>query len=172
MSNERGREAITVDTLSTPPLDIQPAPLSRRIAAGFIDSLVLGFAFLIFLYSSGKGPMHLTQASNYYSAFALLVLFSFLYYSVLEGFLATTIGKSILKLTVVQLNGEACSLETAIKRNLLRYVDWLPTLYFIGTIAVVTSKHGQRIGDHLAGTIVTRTPEKDPNPPPAPFLFH
>ena len=90
----------------------------------------------------------------------------------LEGFLAKTIGKSILKLTVVQLNGEVCSLETAIKRNLLRYVDWLPILYFIGTIAVVTSKYGQRIGDRLAGTIVTRTPEKDPNPPPAPFLFH
>ena len=142
MSDEHEREEITVDTLSTPPVHVRPALFSRRIAAGFIDSLVLGFVFLIFLYASGEGLMRLTEASNYYyySALALLALSSFLYYSVLEGLLATTIGKSILKLTVVQLNGEVCSFEAALKRNLLRYVDWLPILYFIGTIAVMISK--------------------------------
>ncbi len=174
MSKEHGREDITVDTLSTPPVHVQPAPLSRRIAASLIDNLILGFVFLIFLYTSGKDLMHLTEVSNYsyYSALALLALSSFLYYSILEGLRATTIGKSILKLTVVQRNGEVCSFEAALKRNLLRYVDWLPILYFVGTIAVMTSSDGQKIGDRLAGTIVTRTPEKDPNPPPAPFLFH
>ena len=174
MRDEHGHEEITVDTLSTPLVRVQPAPLSRRIAAGFIDSLVLGFAFLILLYVSSGSLMHLTELSSYsnYSAVALLALSGFLYYSVLEGLLATTIGKSILKLTVVQRNGEGCSFEATLKRNLLRYVDWLPILYLVGTIAVMTSTNRQRIGDRLAGTIVTRTPEKDPNPHPAPFLFH
>jgi uncharacterized RDD family membrane protein YckC len=174
MSDEHGREEITVDTLSTPPVHVRPAPLSRRIAARFLDSLVLGLVFLIFLYASGESPKRLTEASDhyYYSALALLTSSSLPYYSMLEGFLATTIGKLILKLTVVQLNGEVCSFEAALKQNLLHYVDWLPILHFIGTIAVMTSSDGQRIEDRFAGTIITSTPEKDPNPPPAPFLFH
>ncbi len=174
MSNERRHEEITVDTLSTPPVYVQPALLSRRIAAGGIDSPVLGFAFLIFLYASSGSLIHLTELSNCsnYSALVLLALSSFLYYSVLESLLATTIGNSILKMTVVQRNSEICSFEAALKRNLLRYVEWLPIIYLVGTITIMTSSNRQSIGDRLAGTIVTRTPEKGPNPPPAPFLFH
>jgi uncharacterized RDD family membrane protein YckC len=127
MSDEHGHEEITVDTLSTPPVRVQPAPFSRRIAAGAIYSLVLGFAFLIFLHASSGTLMRHTELSNF-SAVTFLALSSFPYYSVLEGLLATTIGKSIVRLTIVQRNGEGCSFEAAIKRNLLSYVDWLPIL--------------------------------------------
>jgi uncharacterized RDD family membrane protein YckC len=173
MSSEHGREDITTDTFSTLPVQVQSAP-SRRNTASFIDNLALGFVFLIVLYASGKDLMHLTKVSNYsyHSALAPLAWSSFLHYSILEGLRETTITKSILKLTVVQRSGDVYSFGATLIRNLLRYADWLPILYFAGTIAVMTCSDGKRIGDRLAGTIVTRTPEKDSNSPPAPFLFH
>lgn len=171
MSDEHEHKEITVETLLTPPLQIKPAPLPRRIGAGVIDSLVLGAVWLIFLIASGKSLMHVPLFPDY-SALVPLALLSFVYYFVLEGLFGATIGKSLLKLIVLEKDGEVCSFGASFKRNLLRFVDWLPLLYLVGTIAVVISKNRQKIGDRLAGTIVTKTPEKDPNPPLAPFLFH
>ena len=171
MSDEHEHKEITLETLSTPPLQIKPAPLARRIEAGVIDSLVLGFAWLIFSLASGKSLMHFPALPDY-STLALLALLGFIYYFVLEGLFAVTIGKSLLGLIVLENDGDICSFRASFKRNLLRFVDWLPFLYIVGTIAVVMSTARQRIGDRFAGTIVTKVPEKDPNPPPAPFLFH
>jgi uncharacterized RDD family membrane protein YckC len=75
-------------------------------------------------------------------------------------------------LEVLQTNGDQCSFRASIIRNALRFVDWLPVLYLIGLIAVIVSSDRRRIGDRFANTIVTKKPPKDPNPPPAPFLFH
>jgi uncharacterized RDD family membrane protein YckC len=171
MSDEHEHKEIILETLWTPPLQIKPAPLARRIEAVVIDGLVLGFAWLIFSLASGKSLMHFPGLPDY-SALALLALLGFIYYFVLEGLFAVTIGKSLLGLIVLEKAGDICSFRASFKRNLLRFVDWLPFLYIVGTIAVVMSTDRQRIGDRFAGTIVTKVPEKDPNPPPAPFLFH
>jgi hypothetical protein len=65
MSDEDEHKEITVETLSTPPLQIKPAALARRIEAGFVDSLLLGFASLILSVVSGQGLMHRPALLNY-----------------------------------------------------------------------------------------------------------
>lgn len=168
--NDEHKE-ITIETLSTPPLQIKPASLGKRMEAAFIDSLIIGLVWLIVSVASGRSPVHLTALLSYWSL-AQLVFLATAYYFVLEGLFAVTVGKSLLKLIVLQKNGDSCSLRASFKRNMLRVLDWLPFLYIVGLIAAVSSADRQRIGDRLANTIVTNTPEKDPNPPPAPFLFH
>lgn len=64
------------------------------------------------------------------------------------------------------------SLSMRIKRNLFRFVDWLPFLYIFAIASGMASHERQRLGDRVASTIVTLAPTKDINPPPAPFLFH
>jgi uncharacterized RDD family membrane protein YckC len=168
--NHKHRE-ITIETLSAPPIRIVPAPLGLRAIAGLMDSLILATLWLIFSILLGQSPMQFIAFANYF-ALALLALLTFIYYFVQEGLFSGTIGKSVAKLEVLQTSGDQCSFRTSIIRNVLRFVDWLPVLYLIGLIAVTTSADRRRIGDRFANTIVTKKPPKDPNPPPAPFLFH
>jgi uncharacterized RDD family membrane protein YckC len=100
------------------------------------------------------------------------VVFSFAYYFILEGLLGKTLGKAMLGLRVVDKDGDQCSFERSFKRNVLRFIDWLPLFYILGVVTILSSAERQRVGDRIAGTIVCQAPEKDINPPPAPFLFH
>ena len=101
-----------------------------------------------------------------------LAVVTLVYYILFEGLVATTIGKHLLKLRVVGRAGDPITFKEALLRNVLRFVDWLPLLYIIGLTFLLTSKQKQRVGDLVAGTVVTPALEKDINPPPAPFLFH
>jgi uncharacterized RDD family membrane protein YckC len=157
----------TIETLVTPPVRILPAPLQKRFAGGAIDSVLVTAGWLILLALQGQNPSAFSPANEGY-----LALIVFLYYFSFEGLFASTPGKSILHLRVVEKSGDQCSFTSSLLRNLLRFIDWLPFLYLLGGAVVLTSKSRLRLGDMLAGTIVTAAPEKDINPPPAPFLFH
>jgi uncharacterized RDD family membrane protein YckC len=155
---------ISIETLSTPPLHIEPAPLARRAIAGLLDSIIIGLSGI---------PVFAHQSSPYSAiTAAYIATLGFFYYFLLEGVFATTLGKSLLKLRVLGTDGDPCSWSASFKRNLLRLLDWLPFLYIMGWIFMLASRGRQRVGDRVAATIVTMAPEKDKNPPPAPFLFH
>jgi uncharacterized RDD family membrane protein YckC len=171
MVDQDEHKEITVETLSTPPIKIAPAPILRRIAAMIIDSLILVILWQSLSIASGQGIEQVTQLPNYVPL-STLALIAFAYYFLLEGLLSASLGKSLFKLTALEETGDACSLEASFKRNLLRFIDWLPFLYGVGGVSVMISANRQRIGDKFARTIVTKAPEKDLTPPPAPFLFH
>lgn len=67
-----------------------------------------------------------------------------------------TLGKTVLKLQVVDEAGLPLSFSQVFIRNVLRIVDTLPVLYLVGGIAVFVSKRFQRLGDMAARTIVIR----------------
>jgi len=163
---------ITVETLSTPPTEVKPASLARRLTASIVDSVVIGIIWVSVTFVTGGkwGPSLESLTAN--SSDFFLALFAFAYFFVCEGLFAATIGKAALALRVFTSDGELCTFGSSFKRNILRFVDWLPIFYLVGAISVLTSSKRQRIGDRLARTIVSRAPEKDINPPPAPFLFH
>ena len=77
-----------------------------------------------------------------------------------------------MKLCVVGVNGDPCSLGESALRNLFRIIDWLPFCYLLGIGFLLISEKRQRAGDKIAHTIVTTAPERDKTPPPTPFLFH
>jgi len=65
-------------------------------------------------------------------------------------------GKLLVGLRVVRRNGLPIDLRSSIVRNLMRAVDMLPAEYLVGLITILLSPSGQRLGDHVAGTIVLR----------------
>ncbi len=166
MTDESDHREITVETLSAPPAQIKAAPLTRRIAAGLLDSTII----VLFLQVSSIALRQEITASSL--SFSLLAVLAFVYYSFQEGLFSATIGKFLLELRVLDTGGFDCSFGASFKRNSLRFVDWLPFLYILGGAAMMMSGQRQRLGDRFAGTVVTRRPERDTNPPPAPFLFH
>ena len=120
----------------------------------------------------GEGLAGLWNSPPDMSITVYLVVLTFAYYFIMEGLFAATLGKSILKIRVLGSDGDPCSFAAAFIRNIIRFIDWLPLLYALGGLSVLASSKRQRLGDRIAKTVVSPTPEKDVNPPPAPFLFH
>jgi uncharacterized RDD family membrane protein YckC len=92
---------------------------------------------------------------------ALAVLFTFMvtwgYFLLFEVIWSgQTPGKRVAGIRVLTVRGEPITLIHALVRNLLRLVDMMPTSYMIGTIAILATRRGQRLGDLAAGTIVVR----------------
>jgi len=175
MSHQHEHEEISIETLSTAPTRIHPAPLTRRIVAGAIDSFAVFLLWLTFIGGWNKFIISWRTggvASVPPTTLAYLVGTTFVYYFVLEWIFASTIGKWLLRLRVVGKDGDPCSLDASLKRNLLRFLDWLPLFYIVAALFILASHDRQRLGDRVASTMVTKVPEKDINPPPAPFLFH
>lgn len=65
-----------------------------------------------------------------------------------------TPGKRFAQIRVIKDDGRPISAYDSIARNLLRIVDELPTMYFVGMVSVLFSSQNKRLGDYVAGTIV------------------
>lgn len=70
-----------------------------------------------------------------------------------------TVGKRVLGLRVLDVQGLRLHPSQVIIRNLLRPVDSLPVFYLVGGIAMLLNRHAQRLGDLAANTIVVRQPD-------------
>jgi uncharacterized RDD family membrane protein YckC len=69
-----------------------------------------------------------------------------------------TVGKKLLRLRVMDAEGLRLQFGQIVIRNLLRFVDTLPLLYFVGGVACWLSRKNQRLGDLAANTVVVRNP--------------
>lgn len=65
-----------------------------------------------------------------------------------------SLGKGLVGLRVLRVDGRPLDGTSAWIRNLLRIVDLLPLPYGIGVVSALTSPLGQRLGDRTAGTVV------------------
>ncbi len=93
-----------------------------------------------------------------YALYGLAYFFlSFSYSIILEGFWnGQTLGKRLLKLRVMDVQGLHLTFSQIVVRNLLRAIDGLPFAYMIGGITCFVTKNSQRFGDIAANTIVVR----------------
>lgn len=95
-------------------------------------------------------------------AFNILLYFvvSIGYYILLEMvWRGQTFGKRLMRLRVIDANGLKLRPSQFVLRNLLRFVDSLPFLYFLGGLCALVNRRSQRLGDLAAGTVVVRIPE-------------
>lgn len=69
-----------------------------------------------------------------------------------------TVGKRLLRLRVVDVEGMRLQFNQIVVRNLLRCVDSLPALYFVGGVTCWLNAKCQRLGDIAANTVVIRAP--------------
>lgn len=76
------------------------------------------------------------------------------YFVCLEGYLGFTVGKYILGLRVISVDGGRPGIKKGIVRNVMRIVDGLPALNIIGVLSIIGSKECARIGDVVANTRV------------------
>jgi uncharacterized RDD family membrane protein YckC len=121
----------------------------QRVMAYFIDIVIVYILFVLTLFIVGE---------NEITKLILSTIYFFLYHLLFEIFaMGQSLGKKILKIRVVGLDGKTPSLKQYIVRWSFRLIDVGLTLGSLGFFAIYSSPLGQRIGDLLAGTTVVST---------------
>lgn len=140
-----------------------------RALALIIDSLifVLGACCVSLITTLGSGGEFETTGGPAWIINGIFTLVFLGYFIVLEGTSGVTLGKRVLKLKVVKIDGSPIEMREAVIRNVLRIVDGF-FFYLVGAVLIWTGPNKQRLGDRLANTIVVRNAPApyDTNTPP------
>lgn len=113
-------------------LDYQLANIGQRIAAAFIDFLIVSFYYISIFYFSSKISSLKANSPGELTLLILVLLPGLLYYPVMEYFLkGKTLGKFLLKIRVITNNGKPPSIGECLLRWLLRIVDTKIGLFFL-----------------------------------------
>ncbi len=137
------------------------SPISRFIAVSVDTFAISTLATLLYACIGILGLISGDLAMALY--ILLYFVISIGYYIVLEMvWRGQTFGKRMMRLRVIDANGLKLKPSQFVLRNLLRFVDSLPILYFLGGLVAVVSSRSQRLGDLAAGTVVIRIPEIRP----------
>lgn len=134
-----------------------PASIGARIGALLIDGFILGVYYIVFFNMVSSQML-----DSLHWFFPILFLLCPLLYPLIAEvmFKGQTVGKSILNIRVITIEGSGPKLMSFILRWFMLPFD----LFFalgIGELCVFFTKRQQRLGDLIAGTWVVRTKTHD-----------
>lgn len=179
---------LSIQTDQNVNLDLITASLGQRIGAALLDYLFLWIYYMVITWAGLNVAMDKVFDGNEnatkYLLESLFFFVPFIFYDLISETLSggSSLGKMILKLRVVKINGEAAGFTEYFIRWIFRVIDiyghlllvivlsqftgfattigLLSLTFFVpglpSIISVIKSKEGQRIGDRVAGTVITR----------------
>ena len=154
-------ESLDIPTSHHVVVNYDMASLSERIAAFVIDLFIWGGIYYVFvsLLSVTIGEIVYESRMNAYFIFVLLPIFWMMFYHLaLELWNnGQSVGKRLIGLRVVRLDGREPQLGDFILRAVFLLVDFVFSLGMIGALLVSSSARNQRLGDMTAHTTVVRT---------------
>ncbi len=149
-------------------IELPLAGIGSRFVAILVDYLIWGVVFLVlFLLAAVIIPaLHFFGGISANWAIGITVLIIFVlqwgYFALFEAFSnGRTPGKRVANIRVIHQSGRGINFVEALARNLVRFVDGLPSFYAVGVVAIFLSRRSQRLGDMVAGTLVVRDREID-----------
>ena len=165
-----------IDTPEQVELEYSVAGVGSRFVAVLLDMLMIGAFFVVevvvlvvigaaSLASPAAGKLG-EAAGKWFVALVIFINFGIVwgYFALFEAYWhGQTPGKRAMKLRVIKDSGRQITLFEALARNLLRVIDWLPSLYLVGVITMLCNKRNQRLGDLAAGTMVVHERLDEPS---------
>lgn len=148
---------IRITTTQNIELEYDLASLGERIVSYLIDTLVIIAYFIVCIF------LFWSLQSSYYGSSYTWILFLFylpvVFYSLaFEVFMnGQSIGKKVMKIKVISINGGRPTFGQYFLRWVFRLVDFSFTSCLCGTICIAVSERKQRVGDMVAGTAVIKT---------------
>nr|WP_294791535.1 RDD family protein [uncultured Mucilaginibacter sp.] len=150
-------QTIRITTSQNIDIDYEIAGVGPRILARLLDGLL----FIIVIVAAA---ITISLGSNDFKGVGvgiMIAIFGILYvfYDLLcEIFMnGQSIGKKIMKIKVISLDGGRPSVGQYMLRWLFRIVDFSLTASLCGLISAAVSEKNQRVGDMVAGTTLIRT---------------
>lgn len=154
---------LQINTTQNVKITFTSSGVGERLLAFLIDSLIkwgyiLVSAFILKLIGIGSVFNEMDGWSQ--RAINVLVGIPVMFYTVtLESLLeGQTIGKKVMKIRVVKIDGYQASFADYLVRWFFRIVDVY--LFGLGLFSMIFSKKGQRIGDMATGTAVILLKDK------------
>lgn len=141
-----------IETAQNVSIDQNVANLGDRILAFFVDVLII-VAFEIIMFMVLRG----ISAENFqkWMYYLILGLPPFLYHLIFETFHnGQSLGKAVLKIRVVKLDGSKPAFSNFAIRWLLRVIDISMSSGGVAMVVLLFNGKGQRLGDLAAGTTV------------------
>ncbi|MEJ2882585.1 RDD family protein [Pedobacter sp. GR22-6] len=154
-------ESVKVNTSQHVEIDYPVSGLGERIAARLIDlACFIGLYILFIVLVLMTGLSGLSDASPYIFYVVIGLYFAaYVFYNLIcEIFMnGQSIGKKLMKIKVISLDGGQPSIGQYFIRWVFRIIDFGMTGQVGGLICIAVSEKKQRIGDIVAGTTVIRT---------------
>ncbi|OUS02521.1 RDD family protein [Flavobacteriales bacterium 33_180_T64] len=151
---------LQINTTQNVNINFIAASVGERILAYIIDLIikiayiVVAFQIVFNLFEWDKAIDDMdgwSQRAIYMSFLLPVMCYSLVFESLLDG---QTIGKRIMKIKVVKIDGYQAGIAEYLMRWFFRIVDLNMMSGIVALIAIVTSKKSQRLGDMTAGTSV------------------
>ena len=131
---------------------MRPAPMWQRSLAAIVDmSIVLACLY----YSANHWGTTLPYGGRGWHGWAAAAILCLIaaYWMVPEWLFGCTVGKFIFRLRVLSALNTPTTFVQALKRNLLRPIDFI-FCYFVGFVVAMLNPLRQRLGDQWARTTV------------------
>jgi len=155
-------DRLTIATPEGVEVNLTLAGAASRFVAATIDlliELVLLIALGLVFGLAGPGFNGGVGVGVYaLLSFALIVGYD-IFFEVRHS--GRTPGKAMNGLRVVRTEGQPVGFVTSLIRNVLRIIDYLPSLYLLGATLILATRRNQRLGDLAAGTLVVRERRAD-----------
>ncbi len=159
---------IEVNTTQNVLVSYEPAGIFERALAYVLDRLVIVVYYLlvwvvIMAIASGANSFEETSYVVAVVVGTILALPAIFYHFLAEAFFnGQSIGKKVMNIKVIKLDGTQPSIGACLMRWMLRILDFLGELLFAfgiplpAMISTMSTKNSQRLGDMAAGTTVIK----------------
>ena len=148
---------LQINTTQNVKINFTAAGVGERLLAFIIDMLIkIGYITILSMSVGAFADMDRWSQVGINTLLGLPVVF---YTLVLEALLeGQTIGKKLMKIKVVKIDGYQASLSDYVVRWFFRIVDIY--IFGLGFFVILFSKRSQRLGDMAAGTSVILLKDK------------
>jgi len=169
-------DQLSIDTPEQVELSYDVAGIGSRFVAILLDQLIIGAVYFFvglafFIVLSAIGTVDKIDSLGIWFIAAIVVIVFLLtwgYFALFEAWWqGQTPGKRAMKLRVIKDSGRQITLFESLARNLLRFVDYLPSMYLVGVVTMLCNKRNKRLGDFVAGTLVIHERSEE-----QPLMFH
>ncbi len=166
-------EFVLIETPDHGALEFELAGFGSRFSAHLVDALFIAVIILVIslgltaVGALGHGGLHglfeggpASWAHSWMVAVLVMLIFLVIwgYFVFFECLMhGSTPGKRQLGIRVIRDDGLPIGFREAALRNLVRAADILPPpCYLLGAVVLFLDRHGRRLGDMVAGTLVVR----------------
>ncbi len=152
---------IAINTAQNVNLDYKTVGIGERILAFLIDAAIFWLYLFIVNFITELLGMAFSDNWTVFGLQSLLFLpvaFYSLYMHII--FNGRTVGKMIMKIRVVRIDGLPVHWSNYMIRWMLRLVDIWIFVSAVGVLSILFSEKHQRLGDAAAGTIVIANKQK------------